>query len=123
MLGTFLNNFLRACRTRAMESVALFNMLTFESSLNKSKLGSARTMRVFDNWEEGRNWMSGRIQGAAISIFDLHTEIVSRSSKNSGSTKRHENQTIFLLERPEPSGIIAQFLVKKKAFDACDGRS
>jgi len=114
VIGAFVGNFVRDRRRQAMQSAAMYNRLDFKPSLKKSQLGSARSMRLFDNWEEGRNQLHGRLQGVEISIFDLHKKIITRSSSSSGSssTTRLEQHTVFLLERPESDGLPAQFLVK-----------
>jgi len=127
VFGAYVPNYLRDCRRQAMQSAAMFNQLNFEPRIQKEQLGSARSLRLLDNWDEGRNWMHGTFQGVDISIFDLHKKIVtySRSSSSSSSTTRLEQQTVFLLKRPEAGGIVAQFLRKSSlglAFQVFDFR-
>jgi hypothetical protein len=113
-LGTFSGNFARDRRRQAMQSAAMYNRLDFEPFLTKPQLGSARSLRLFDNWDEGRNLLHGRLRDVEISIFDLHKKIVTRTQSSSGSssTTRRIQHTVFLFERPDSGGLTAQILRK-----------
>ena len=114
LVCAFIADVFRSRRRQAMQEAALYNRLEFQPTIEKSQLGAARTLQIFKDWHEGLNWMHGRIQNVGISIFDLHREIVSRSRSSSGSSSstRYERQTVFLLERPEPSKLTAQIVCK-----------
>ncbi|MDP6557947.1 MAG: hypothetical protein QGG71_24985 [Pirellulaceae bacterium] len=112
-VGAWGAHFLRDRRRQAMASAAAFNRMNFEPKLKKTQLGSASSLRLLDNWDEGRNLIDGFFEGVDVSIFDLHKKITTRSSASSqSSSTRHECQTVFLLRRPESGGLTAQFLRK-----------